>query len=180
MEIANKYKINEIQMDVIEHVIEYTSGIGETCQTLPRHIQILVGNIPELYVQNGMDATVDQYIIVAAERSVVCGVKYHRWVVTTDKEQVLLMGGVLDDGDQLLITLNSSELGGIASGLAVIGTLVRSGKIKVKTVKFVCDNEAAIKACRRKRTQCVFHRTEYDHDLISTIHFLQEHWCQDT
>jgi hypothetical protein len=27
----------------------------------------------------------------------------------------------------------------------------------------------------------VFHRTEGDHDyLISTIHYLQEHWCQDT
>jgi hypothetical protein len=72
-----------------------------------------------------------------------------------------------------------SELGGIASGLAVIGTLVKSGKIKVKKVKCVCDNEAVIKACRRKRTQSVFHITEGDRDLISTIHFLQEHWCQD-
>jgi hypothetical protein len=26
----------------------------------------------------------------------------------------------------------------------------------------------------------VFHRTEGDHDLISTIDYLQEHWCQDT
>jgi hypothetical protein len=26
MEIVNKYKIKEVQMDVIEHVIEYTSG----------------------------------------------------------------------------------------------------------------------------------------------------------
>jgi hypothetical protein len=70
------------------------------------------------------------------------------------------------------MTSYRSELGGIASGLAVICTLVRSGKIKVKTVKFVCDNEAAIKACRRKRTQRVC--------FISTIHLLQEHWCQDT
>jgi hypothetical protein len=73
-----------------------------------------------------------------------------------------------------------SERWGIASGIAVIGTLVRSGKIKVKTVKFVCDNEAAIKACKRKRTQSVYHRTEGDHGIISTIHFLQEHWWQDT
>jgi hypothetical protein len=50
----------------------------------------------------------------------------------------------------------------------------------VKTVKFVCDNEAAIKACKRKRTQIVFHITEGYYDLILTIHFLQEHWCQDT
>jgi hypothetical protein len=73
-----------------------------------------------------------------------------------------------------------SELGGIASGLAVIGTLVRSGKIKVKSVILVCDNEEAAKACKRKRTRSVFHRTEGDQDLISTIHYLQESLCQDT
>jgi RecA-family ATPase len=50
----------------------------------------------------------------------------------------------------------------------------------VKSVKLVCDNEAAIKACKRKRTQSVFHRREGDHDLISTMHYLQESWCQDT
>jgi hypothetical protein len=50
----------------------------------------------------------------------------------------------------------------------------------VEPVKLVCDNEAAIKACKRKRTQSVFYRTEGDHDFISTIHYLQEHWCQDT
>jgi hypothetical protein len=43
----------------------------------------------------------------------------------------------------------------------------------------VCDKEAEIKACKRKRTHSVFHRTEGDHDLISTIHYLQESWCQD-
>jgi hypothetical protein len=34
MEIANKYKINETHIDVIEHVIEYTSGIGDTFNSL--------------------------------------------------------------------------------------------------------------------------------------------------
>jgi hypothetical protein len=53
------------------------------------------------------------------------------------------------------MTSYRSELGGIARGLAVIDTLVRSGKIKVKAVKFVCDNEAAIKACNIKLTQSV-------------------------
>jgi hypothetical protein len=156
------------------------SGIGETCNTLPRLIQRIVGNKLELEVPNEMDVTVDQDIIVATDVSVVFGVGYHRWVFATKKEQVLLMGGGPDDGDQLLMTSYRSELGGIASGQAVIGTLVRSGKIKVKTVKFVCDNEAAIKACRRKCTQSVFHRTEGNHDIISTIYFLQEHWRQYT
>jgi hypothetical protein len=43
----------------------------------------------------------------------------------------------------------------------------------------VCDNEAAVKACTRKRTKSIFHRTEGDHYLISTIHNLQDSWCQD-
>jgi hypothetical protein len=43
----------------------------------------------------------------------------------------------------------------------------------------VCDNDAAVKACKRKRMQSVFHRTEGGHDLISTIHYLQESWFQD-
>jgi hypothetical protein len=103
-----------------------------------------------------------------------------RLPTATDKEQVLLTGGGPDDGDQLLMTSYRSEIGGIASRLAVIGTLVRSGKINVKTIEFVCDNEAAITACRRKRTQSVFRRTEGDHDRILTIHFLQENRCQDT
>jgi hypothetical protein len=167
-EIANKYKINEIQMDVIEHVIEYTSGIGETFHTLPRHLQRLVGNIPELDVPNGMDVTVDQDIIVAMVGSVVFGVGYHRWVVATDKEQVLMTGEGPDDGDQLLMTSYRSKLGGIASGLAVIGALVRSGKIKVKTVKFVCDNEVVIKACKINLTQSVFHRAEGIDNILPT------------
>jgi hypothetical protein len=57
--------------------------------------------------------------------------------------------------------------------------LVRSGKIRVKSVKLVCDNEAAVKICTRQRTQSVFQRTEGDHDLMSTIHYLQDSWCQD-
>jgi hypothetical protein len=48
----------------------------------------------------------------------------------------------------------------------------------VKSVKLVCDNEATVKVCTRKRTQSVFHRTEGDHDLVSTIQYLQGNWCQ--
>jgi hypothetical protein len=85
MEIDNKYKINEIQIEVIEQLIEYTSGIGEACNTLPRHIQRLVGNIPEIDIPNGMDVTVDQDIIVDMDGSVVFGVGYHIWVAAMDK-----------------------------------------------------------------------------------------------
>jgi hypothetical protein len=96
---------------------------------LPIHIEILVGNIYELDVPNGMDVTVDQDIIVDTDGSVVFGVGYHIWVVATDKAQVLLMEGGPDDGDQLLMTSYRSELGGIASGLSIIGTLVRSNGV---------------------------------------------------
>jgi hypothetical protein len=77
------------------------------------------------------------------------------------------------------MTSYRSDLGGIASGIAVTGTLVISRKIKVKSVKFVCENEAAIKACKIKRTQSVSHITEDHNDLISTIQLLQEHWFQE-
>jgi hypothetical protein len=175
LEIVGKHKIKETQTPIIEHVIEYTSGIGDSCHTLPIHIQRLVVNIPEIEVPNRMDVTEEQDIIVATYGSVVFEIGYHRWVVTMENEQVLLTDGGPDDGDQLLMTPYRSELGVIASVLAVIGTLIRSGKIKVKSV---CDNEAAIKSCKKNRTQSVFHRTDSDHDLISTIHYLTKHGCQ--
>jgi hypothetical protein len=173
MEIVGKHNIKKTQTSVIEHVIEYTSGIGDRFHTLPRHIQILVGNISEIEVSNKMDVIEEQDIIVATYRSVVFGVGYHRWVVTTDNEQVILMDGGPYDGYQLLMVSYRSELGGIASELAVISTLVRFGKIRVKSVKLVCNNEAAIKAFKRKHTTSVFQITEVDHDLISTIHYLK-------
>jgi hypothetical protein len=88
-----------------------------------------------------------------------------------------LKGGGPDDGYQLLMTSYRSELAGIASGLAVLGTLVRSSKIKVKSVKLVCGNEAAIKVCTRKRIQRVFHRMEGYHNLVTTIQYLQGKCC---
>jgi hypothetical protein len=96
---------------------------------------------------------------VATYGSVVFGVGYHSWVVATENEHILVSGGDPDDGAQFLMTSYHSELSGIDAGLAVIGALVRSGKVKVKSVKLLCDNEEAIKARKRMRTQSVFHRT---------------------
>jgi hypothetical protein len=130
IEIVGKHKIKETQTTVTEHLIEHTSGIGDSGHTLPIHIQKLVGNILEIEIPNGMDITDEQDIIVATDGLVVFGVGYHSWVVATDKEQVLLTGGGSDDGDQILMKSYRSAIGGIASGIAVIGALVRSGKIK--------------------------------------------------
>jgi hypothetical protein len=176
---VRKYKINETSIIETDHVITYTSGIGDSYQALPRHIQRLLGNIPDLELLNGSEENEEQDLIVATDGSVVFGVGYHSWVIATDNEKVILKGGGPDDGDQLLMASYRSELGSIASVLAVLGTLVRSGKIKVESVKLVCDNEAAVKVCTRKRTQNVFHRTEGDHDLVTTIQYLQDTWCQD-
>jgi hypothetical protein len=57
MEIVEKHKIKETQIPVIEHVIDYTSCIGYSCHTLPRQIQRLVGNIPDIELPKGMDVT---------------------------------------------------------------------------------------------------------------------------
>jgi hypothetical protein len=65
--------------------------------------------------------------IVTIYGSVVFGVSYHSWIVASNNEHVLLSGSGPDDGDQLLMISYRSELGGIASGLALIGTLVRFG-----------------------------------------------------
>jgi malic enzyme len=109
MDIVRKCKIKETLTIETYHVITYTSGIGYSCQTLPRHIQRLVGNIPDLELLNGSEENEEQDLIVATNGSVVFGVGYHSWVVATDKEKVILKGGGPDDGDQLLMTLYRSE-----------------------------------------------------------------------
>jgi hypothetical protein len=79
-----------------------------------------------------------------------------------------------------VVTSCRSELGGIISGLAVLGTILRSGLINARRIKFICDNSAAILASKRELTQSIFHRTEGDHDLIATMKYLQHNWCNNT
>jgi hypothetical protein len=55
MEIVCKYKVKETLTIETDHMITYTSGIGDSCQALPRHIQRLVGNIPDLELLNGSE-----------------------------------------------------------------------------------------------------------------------------
>jgi hypothetical protein len=52
------------------------------------------------------------------------------------------------------------------------GTLLRSGRINAKSIKFICDNSAAILAPKRDLTQSIFHRTEGDHNLIATMKYI--------
>jgi hypothetical protein len=111
--------------------------------------------------------------------SVLFGVEYHSWVIETSEEEILLTGGGPDDGDPLLMTSDRSEFGGLAAGLAFLGTLARSGLINIRSVKCVWDNTSSILASKRHPSDSIFHKIEIDYDVISTIHELQEMWCNN-
>jgi hypothetical protein len=166
-----------VHQDEVTHYVEeqptplntYTSGIGNCIHALPKHVQRLVGNIPIIDTPRGWDITEPKDIIVATDGSVLFGVGYHSWVIATSDEDILLTGGGQDDGDPLLITSYRSEFGGLSAGLAVLGTLARSGLINIRLVKCVCDNKSAILTSNRQPTDNIFHKTETDFDVISTI-----------
>jgi hypothetical protein len=104
-------------------------------------------------------------------------VGYHSWVVSTKDEEIIISGGGPDDGAPNHMTSYRSKLGGICAGMAVIGTMERSGKINMRSVRFVCDNEAAVKRCNQKQTKSVLHNTEGDWDLVSTYQDIKRQWC---
>jgi hypothetical protein len=66
-----------------------------------------------------------------------------------------------------------------AAGLGALGTLYPSGHLAIRSVKFICDNYAAILTGRRGLAPSVFHRTESEFDLIATIKYLEKEWCHD-
>jgi hypothetical protein len=115
-------------------------------------------------------------IIIATDGSVTLGVGYHSWVIATEDEDILFQGGGPDDGDIFLMQSYRSELGGVAAGLAVLGTLIRSGIINIASATFLCNTESAVLSTNRPLTDSIFHRVEGDHDLVSTIKDLQENW----
>jgi hypothetical protein len=158
----------------------YISGIGNCKHALPKHVQRLVGNIvPTLDTPRGWDITEPTDTIVATDGSVLFRVGYHSWVIATPEDDILLTGGGPDGGDPLLMTSYPSEVGGLAAGLAVVGTLARSGLINIRLVKCVCDNKSAILASNQQPSDSIFYKTETDYDVISTIHELQDMWCNN-
>jgi hypothetical protein len=117
-------------------------------------------------------------IVIATDGSVTLGVGYHSWIVATEEEDIPLQGGGPDDGDLFLMQSYRSELGGVTSGLAVLGTLSRSGLINIASMTFLCNNKYAVLSTNRPLKDIIFHRIEGDHDLVSTIKDLQENWCR--
>jgi hypothetical protein len=124
-------------------IVTYTSNIGCCIKSLPRHIQRHVGDISTIRTPSGWDPIISVNIISATDRSVTFGVGYHSWIVATEDEDILLQGGGPDDGDLFLMQSYGSELGGLAAGLAVLGTLSRSGLINIASTTFLYDNSSA-------------------------------------
>jgi hypothetical protein len=71
----------------------YTSYIGECFHALPKHVQRLVGNIAEIALPANFDCTEPTDLIVATYGSVLFGVGYHNWLISTKDEHTLLQGG---------------------------------------------------------------------------------------
>jgi hypothetical protein len=155
-----------------------TSKIGCCIKALPRHIKILVGDIPTLRTPSGWDPAIPVNISIATDGSVTLGVGYHSWIVATEEEDILLQGSGPDDGDLFLMQSYLSELEGVSAGLAVLGTLSRSGLINIASTMFLYDNASAILSANRPLTDSIFHQIEGDHDFVSTIKDLQENWCR--
>jgi hypothetical protein len=63
--------------------------------------------------------------------------------------------------------------------MAVIGTMARSEKINIRSVRFLCHNIAAVNHCNQKQTKSVFHNTEGDWDLVITYRDLKKQWCDN-
>jgi hypothetical protein len=181
IDLAYVYAIAEGSPEVGNDPAEsiYTSEIGECFHALPKHVRRLVGNIPELDLPEDFDCTEPTDLIVATDGSVLFGVGYHSWLITTNTEQVLLRDGGPDNGSPLYMTLNQSELGGICAGLVAIGVLARSGRVNLQSIRMVCDNEAAVKRCNQKLTASIYHNAEIDWDLLKTYHTLRDEWCRD-
>jgi hypothetical protein len=55
----------------------YKSEIGECFNVLPKHIHILVGNIPDIDLPADFDCIEPADLIVSTDESVLFGVGYH-------------------------------------------------------------------------------------------------------
>jgi hypothetical protein len=177
IEVTGLNKICEEGTSECDVPFHYETGIGNSGRQLPRHVQRLVGDTAALDVPANWDSNKPRDLLVATDGSLVFGVGYHSWVITTMDENVIPSGGGPDDGDPLLVMSYRSELGGLASALAVMEMLERSGRLNIRSVKCVSDNQSAVRACKRKPTESIFHRTESDYDLLATITNLQAEWC---
>jgi hypothetical protein len=171
LDITGKYNSTRCPKLYRHPLVPYISNIGCCIKAIQRHIQRLVGDIPTLKTPSGWDPTIPVNIIIATDGSVTLGVGYHIWIVATEEEDILLQGGGPDDGDLFLMQSYQSELGRVATGIAVFGTISRSGIINIAY--------SAILSANRPLPYIIFHRIKRGQDLVRTIKDLQENWYGD-
>jgi hypothetical protein len=52
-------------------------------------------------------------------------------------------------------------------------------RLNIRSVKCVGDNQSAVRSCKRKSTESIFHRTESDYAFMAKITNLQGEWCNE-
>jgi hypothetical protein len=91
-EVAAKFNIVHRQNVGSTPIHNYTSGIGLSFLALPRHIQRLTGDIPELPPPPPFDFDKPVDLIIATDGSVLFGVGYHGWVMAKKTKQSFSAG----------------------------------------------------------------------------------------
>jgi hypothetical protein len=93
-------------------VSHYQSEIGDSINSLPKHVRRLEGNISQLTLPAYFDPTEPQDIITAMDGSVLFDVGYHSWLVSTKDEEIIVTGGGPYNGTPQHMPSCQSELGG--------------------------------------------------------------------
>jgi hypothetical protein len=73
-------------------------------------MQRLVGHIPSISTPKRWDTIEPKDLIVVTYGSVLCGIGYRSWTISTAEEDILITGGGPDDGNPLLMKSYRSDL----------------------------------------------------------------------
>jgi hypothetical protein len=98
VEVSEQTPIHTKHITRIVQLVLYVSSIGEAFHALPIHVQRMVGDIGEVQAPRQWDITKEVDLIIATDGSVLFGVGHHSWLRATKTRDILLSGGVPDDG----------------------------------------------------------------------------------
>jgi hypothetical protein len=98
LEITVKTRIAAREKEHIDRLHKYTSEVSPAFFEFPHHVQRLNGSIPDFITSRVYREGELMDIMIATEGSVLFGVGYHGWVISTRDEQILLSGGGPDGG----------------------------------------------------------------------------------